>query len=240
MTSLYCNLNMIGYKIAKVGGEGGIRVVVTLVIPSDAVTNIGRKDIVDVTYAKHRTNKARVIDIEDENRKKYKSARSFNYGDKYLDYKLNTTLIIDDYDMNLDRVCSSGIHFFLHRRCAELYGLECVKNGLFEVWYENGQIKSKCEYVNGQIHGNYTSWHDNGRRWCEVKYNYGLKHGVYKRWWYGTDQLMEKITYMNGIIHGLYESWTEYGVKEKELIYVNGNCVNPLQQQKIEAAAANQ
>ena len=226
MGSVDCNLKMIGYKIAKVGENGGIRVVVTLEIPSDAVTNIARNNIKNALYAKYRTNKAKVIYIEDENNKNYTRAQSFNYIEKSLEYVVNETIVIDDYDMNLENVCAPGVHFFLNRRCAELYGLEWYKNGFFQVWHDNGQIKSECSFVNGEIHGKYSAWYDNGRKLYEINYKYGVKDGIYYRWWYANDQLMEKIPYVNGVIHGHYEYWNMAGVKTQDLEYVNGKYID--------------
>ena len=114
-----------------------------------------RKDIVNFATAKYRCNKAKVLKIEDENGKEYTSATSFNYGNKSLEYKINDTIAVDDYDMKLKIVCSSGIHFFLTRRCAELYGLDSIQNSLYQTWYYNGLKWEECTYTNGQHHGLY-------------------------------------------------------------------------------------
>ena len=118
---------MLGYKVAK---NGETRVVVTLEIPEDAITNINRINVAVKEYAKYRCNKAKVIKIEDENEKEYTSAKSFNYDKKTLEYVLNDIILVDDYDMNLNNVCSTGIHFFLTYRCAKLYGLYTIENGV--------------------------------------------------------------------------------------------------------------
>ena len=163
---------MIGYKIAKAGET---RVVITLEIPDDAVTNMSRKSIVNVDTAKYRTNKAKVLKIEDENGKEYDSAKSFSYDKKSLNYVSNKTIVVDDYDMNLDEVCSSRIHFFLTRRCAELYGLKKIQNGLYQSWYENGQKYMECTYLNGERHGLFQCWHKNGNKWDECMYENGVR-----------------------------------------------------------------
>ena len=64
---------MLGYKIAE---HGNVRVLVTLEIPDDALTNMNRYDIFDAMKAKYRTNKAKVLDIEDEQGTKYTHANS--------------------------------------------------------------------------------------------------------------------------------------------------------------------
>ena len=165
----------IGYKIAKAGET---RVVVTLEIPEDALTNINRKNVAVKEYAKHRCNKAKVLKIEDEDGNEYTSARSYCYLKKSLEYILNETIVVDDYDMNLDEVCSTGIHFFLDRRCAELYGLDYIENGLYQEWHKNGQKYMECTYLNGKRHGLCQVWYSTGQKSAECNYVNGQKHGL--------------------------------------------------------------
>jgi hypothetical protein len=53
---------MIGYKIAK---NGDRRVIVTLEIPADALTNMGRSTVAVRETATYRVNKVIVLKIED-------------------------------------------------------------------------------------------------------------------------------------------------------------------------------
>ena len=89
---------MLGYKIAKSFGK---RVVITLEIPEDAVTNLKRSNIVNAETAKYRTMKAKVIKIEDSDGKTYNEAVSFNYDKNSITYKLDEELVCHDFDMNL-------------------------------------------------------------------------------------------------------------------------------------------
>jgi antitoxin component YwqK of YwqJK toxin-antitoxin module len=34
--------------------------------------------------------------------------------------------------------------------------------GILEIWYDNGQLKKKCKYVNGKLEGTLERWDDNG------------------------------------------------------------------------------
>ena len=54
---------MRAYKVAEHYDE---RVIVTLEIPSDAITNIYRESVVVMATAKHRANKAFVVNIKDD------------------------------------------------------------------------------------------------------------------------------------------------------------------------------
>lgn len=185
---------MIGYKCAIIER---IRVIITLEIPDDAITNINRNNVVVKEYAKHRTNIAKVIKIEDQNGKQYDEAISGFYDYKKLIYKVNEIVKVDDYDSNLEKVCLSGIHFFLTRRVAEIYEIYSLENGLYEAWYDNGQKWREYNYVNGKIEGLYQEWHTYG-------------------------QIARKFTYMNDLLHGLDEEWYESGQKMREYNYVNG------------------
>lgn len=184
---------MIGYKVAK---NNDTRVIMTLEIPDDAITNINRKDIVDASTAKYRTNKAKVLKIEDKDGKEYTSANSFIYNKKPLEYKLNETIVIDDYDINLEEVRSSGIHFFITKRVAELYYLNKIENCLFQSWYDNGQKEEESNFVNGELHGLYQQWHENGQKLVECTYVNGELHGLYQRWDYN-GQRKEKSNIVN-------------------------------------------
>ena len=106
---------MIGYKIAK---NGDTRVVVTLEIPEDALTNMGRPSVALRETAKHRTNKAKVLAIEDASGTPHTTATSFGYDKKFLTYKVGETIEEPSYNPDPEQVCAEGIHYFLTRRVA--------------------------------------------------------------------------------------------------------------------------
>lgn len=207
---------MIGYKIARTG-LSETRVVVTLEIPDDAITNMSRKDIVNMNTATHRTNKATVLKIEDANGKEYSSASSFNYAKKSLEYVVGNTIVVNDYDMDLEKASSKGIHFFLTRRCAELYGLLSIQNGLFESWNNNGDICTKWTYVNGKYHGLYQMWFKNGQKCVECVYVNGQRDGLYQSW-YNNGQKCEEFVYVNGKQVGPQKRWNDNGTPQYDIV----------------------
>jgi antitoxin component YwqK of YwqJK toxin-antitoxin module len=209
---------MIGYKAAKVGET---RVLITLDIPEDAITNVDRKSVVVKDTAKYRTNKAKVVNIEDEDGKEYTEAVTGFYVGKSLTYKLNDLVEVTDYDMNLEEVCSSGIHFFLTKRVAELYSRDSIENGLFQRWYENGQIQEEYTYVNGRMTGFFQSWYANGQKLEESTFVNGKLEGLFQRW-HANGQKCDECTYVNGWRDGLYQRWYMNGEKEIECTLVNG------------------
>lgn len=211
---------MIGYKVAK---NGETRVVITLDIPKDALTNQDRRSIVNKDTAKYRTNKVIIRSIKDETDKQYDTANSFCYDKKSLTYIVGQTYTITDYDSESEKVCSTGIHYFLNRRVAELYDLDKIENGLYEAWHENGQKRIECMYMNSKLEGLCKVWYENGQKRVECTYVNSKLEGLCQVW-YENGQKRIECTYMNGRKEGLYREWHENGKKSLEYTYVNGKC----------------
>lgn len=209
---------MIGYKIAK---NNSIRVVVTLEIPADAQTNMGRSSVAVRETAKYRASKAKVLAIEDASGTPYTTATSFSFDKKSLTYIVGEVIEEPTYNPDPEQVCAEGIHYFLTRRVAELYGLGKVENGLFQKWHSNGQKNVEATYVDGKHHGPYQRWYENGQKDVEVTYIDGEFHGLYQGW-HENGQKYEKITYVDGKRHGPYQSWHKNGQKWEEATYIDG------------------
>ena len=160
---------MLGYMLEMVGKT---RAIITLEIPDDAITNMTRRDIVNAETAHYRTNKAKVLKIQDENGNEYNHAVSFNYGMLH-EYLVDKPIEAIKYDMNMENVCRISMNFFLTRRCAELYGLKSVENGLYQRWYDNGQRAEECMYKNGLRNGLYRRWNANGQKMEQCMYENG-------------------------------------------------------------------
>ena len=208
---------MIGYKIAK---NDITRVIVTLEIPKDAQTNMGRSSVAFPATAKYRASKAKVLAITGAQGAAYATATSFNYDKKSITYTVGEMIEESSYNPDPEKVCAEGIHFFLTRRVAELYGLEKVNNGLYQSWHDNGQMCTEVTYVDRKFHGRYQTWWKNGRTWMEATYIHG-KRQLYQSWYENGQKEME-VTYRDGEIHGLYKAWHITGQKWVEATYVDG------------------
>jgi antitoxin component YwqK of YwqJK toxin-antitoxin module len=209
---------MIGYKVAKVGET---RVLITLDIPEDAITNVARTSAVVKGTAKYRTNKAKVVKIEDDDGKEYTEAATGFYVGKSLTYKLNELVEVPEYDMDLEKVCSTGIHFFQTKCVAELYARGSIQNGLYQAWHDNGQIQEESTFVNGRVEGLYQRWYENGQKRLEYTVVNGKLEGLYQTW-HENGQKREEAMYVDGVKDGLYQSWHENGEKHEECRLVNG------------------
>jgi antitoxin component YwqK of YwqJK toxin-antitoxin module len=71
------------------------------------------------------------------------------------------------------------------------------KQGPYERYYENGQLRIKCTYKDGKEDGPYELYHENG-------------------------QLEEKCTYKDGELDGPYESYHENGQLREKYTYKDG------------------
>jgi antitoxin component YwqK of YwqJK toxin-antitoxin module len=198
---------MIGYKIGQIKVDSKqIRVLITLDIDiNNCKTNLNRKDIKDKEYAKYRCDKAKVISIEDNEGNKYSNAFSPFY-DKIIEYKVGEKVEEPVYNKDIDVVCGEGIHFFINKEIALLYGLDRVENGEYKKWYDNGQLFVQKQYVEGKEQGEYKRWNDDGQLIVLSHYVDGKYHGEYKQW-YENGQLEIQTQYIEGKYHGEYKSW---------------------------------
>ena len=151
------------------------RVVVTLEIPEDALTNLGRSNIVCKETAKYRTNKAKVLKIEDEEGNEYLIAKSaHHHRGKRFYYVVGEEVVEPNFRTDLTTVCAQGIHFFLERRVAELYEKGKVQNGVYQTWYENGQKHFELNFKDSLPHGSWLKWHKTGELHCQYEYINGV------------------------------------------------------------------
>ena len=241
--------SLIAYKAAE---HDGTRVVMTLEIPPDALTDMNRKSVKVKETAKYRVSKAIVKKIEDAEGNLFDTATSNPYElaitgplSKKLTYTVGQTLEEPLFNMNIEDVWGRGIRVFLTKRVAELYGLKSIPNGLLEEWHANGRKYEECMYVNGKKEGIYTSWHSNGVKSSEKIYVNGVRKGLYELWypngqksysgvfldnipeglhqsWLENGSMRMECTVVNGVRDGLYEKWYENGQKEWEVMFVNG------------------
>ena len=94
--------NIIGYKISAE------KYIIVLEIPAGAI-------VFSVNGDKCRTNKAKVIDIYNPLMIEDKAARAHSMFDKRFSYYIGDEFNIKDFDLQYNKECSSGIHFFMTR-----------------------------------------------------------------------------------------------------------------------------
>ncbi len=236
---------MLGYKAAK---SGDTRVLITLEIPDDAKTNVDRKYVAKKETAKYRTNKAKVLKIEDAEGKSYETATTSFYDDKKLIYKVGEVVEEPAFDPTLELVCAQGIHFFLDKRVAEVFYWTPPKDwtGTWTEWYDNGQLKVKKTYEKGIVVGTSTKWFESGVKKSEsiglggnklqviTYYPTGEKESEcigdfvdeneirnFKTF-YTNGHVKEDLSTRNGKCEGYSVMWHENGLKKQEGAFKDG------------------
>lgn len=177
---------MLGYKVSL---NGNVAVLITLEIPEDALTNLERRSIVNKQTAMYRTNKAKVIKIEDRNGTLYQTSEISDalktlYVDenKYI-YRVGESIEDPMYHTDVENG-RHGIYFFLAKKVACQYNFNLIgnfnpiKDGYVVTWYPNGQKSSEGAIKNGDEEGWWQYWHINGQKYSEGLYKNGKKAGA--------------------------------------------------------------
>jgi Family of unknown function (DUF5758)/MORN repeat variant len=166
--------------------------------------NEDRYNVVDKRFAKMRCSKARVIRIYDMHDQSIEYDEAFGIHDKSFRYEVGKIVEpVDGFDGDLNVVCASGIHYFLREERA-YYWKYVPENGLYETWYENGQMRRRCTYKNGEKDGLYERWYMNGQMRMRCTYKNGKKDGVCEEW-NENGQIRSRCTYKDGKFYSLYK-----------------------------------
>ncbi len=100
------------------------------------------------------------------------------------------------------------------------YGL---KNGFYQSFYQNGNIREACHYTNDKIHGLYEKWNTDELKVEEIHFDNGIPFGTSKKWdKYGNLRQIITTTFKNNEKHILCEHWSCSGIKIKEYAFLNG------------------
>lgn len=204
---------MIGYKIAI---NNHRRVLVTLEVPANAITNINRKSVVEggsdtATYVSNIVKVLKIQDCEDSS-KEYLSAVSGFFSIK-VNYRVGETIA--------EGFRSYGISFFISKKVARSYGLSKVENGIFQRWYPNGQTEIIINFTDGKFDGLYEVWFSNGKKAVEENYEYGVLEGSFRRWHTNGNKSIEG-SYNCGFLQGPYTMWYRNGFKCLESYFADG------------------
>lgn len=116
---------------------------------------------------------------------------------------------------------AKGINYFTNPIRALYEDLENVANGEFYKWYENGQLKLKCVYVNEELNGEYHEWYENGKLKLKCTFQNNMLVGKYIEF-YSNGNNAVNYTYFDGVKNGIYKKWYENGVLSEFGNYENG------------------
>lgn len=172
-------------------------VCVTGIIPDDAWTNVNRKNVVVPEYALYRTNKVRVLKIDDSNGRMYDQAKPHLFSLEKVIFRVGETLEVPCIQTP-EVEWSNGLYFFLNRYVAErFYSPKTYENNYVEKWYYNG-VKA-CDYLllDGYPNGVYREWYENGQLSVQKTYRYRRLEGRARSWYMNGDICTDQ-TYLNG------------------------------------------
>ena len=119
------------------------------------------------------------------------------------------------------------------------------KEGPYEYYYENGQLKRKTFFINDKIDGPYEEYYNNGQLKIKTAFKQGKYHGALEMYfkdgqlqgkgalingeydgtlekYYKNGQLKRKLTFKNGVQHGPYEGYFENGQLRIKTTYQDG------------------
>jgi len=206
--------------------KAGRNSIITLELLPDSRTNEKRNDVVDPNFAKFRTNKAKVISINDPVTNENLDYDCSAY-DRDFKYNVDQIVKVTDYDENVNGVCTKGIHYFKTYEAALSYYWGHVlrlkgklPDGTYIFYHENGRKESQMTCINGKKHGKYIEWYSNGRKGRE--YNYKNEELDGKEYiWRRDGTKYSECDYKNGKKHGKYIEWYDNGNKCIECNYEN-------------------
>lgn len=208
---------IIGYKLCRDNH------LVILEIPPTAKHNMDRSSIVNKQFAKHRCSEALVKEIINLiNNQSVSEAFSMNALN--FKYTVGQKILPDGFDPNVELVCSSGIHYFLDRKRAEMYTNfpgNFPKDGEFAQWKDNGTLIAQLMFKNGRKHGECKWYYENGQLEKYRIYVNGKEEGEAIEW-YKNGQMREKCLFVDGKMHGELITWYENGQKQTHVLYNNG------------------
>jgi len=159
--------------------------IVVLELLENSITNEKRKDVINPSFAKFRTNKVKVIKIIDVlTGDELDSDRSI-YDPNFI-YKVGE-IIQTEINSDINTVCGEGIHYFKTYKAALSWyyhnNINQIKNGTFIEYHENGRRDVEWNYLDGKLNGLQHGWYDNGQKNFEWNYLNGNREGLHQ-WWH--------------------------------------------------------
>ncbi|MGB5273752.1 MAG: toxin-antitoxin system YwqK family antitoxin [Flavobacteriaceae bacterium] len=100
-----------------------------------------------------------------------------------------------------------------------------LPDGLWQEWYENGQLKFNAYWLAGKGHGLWEYYHENGVLRQEEFYNMDIPIGIQK-YFYNNGRLKSKSSWLNAKKHGIWTFFNESGNLMRTEIYAEDKLVS--------------
>lgn len=101
---------------------------------------------------------------------------------------------------------------------------------MYKLW-DNGNLETEHEMIDGLKHGINRNYHENGKIWEEINYKndkeHPIKDGVL-RTWHDNGQLFYETPYSNEKRNGLRKVWNENGTLREEIEYKDNEIISEI------------
>ena len=108
---------------------------------------------------------------------------------------------------------------------SKLSEADIVRNGLWEEYYDNGQLRSIGNYIGSKKDGLWQEYYENGNLANMVNFKEGKKVGLLKNY-YSDGQLKGRINYKEGMEHGMMELYHQNGKLMLEGFFKEANQIS--------------
>jgi antitoxin component YwqK of YwqJK toxin-antitoxin module len=190
----------------------------------DTITNEGRDNVEDANYAKFRANKLKVIKIINLTDGSLINSIENRFDHSSVTYAIDTIVFPNRYDMDKNKICTNGIHYFKTLDAAFYYQVSLYNQpnftGVWRSFHDNGNIFTEEMYINGLLNGPFTEWNVYGIKTCEGEH---LNDNKENNWisWYNDGTKHSEGNYVNNDRHGHWTHFYGNGNKEYEGEYAN-------------------
>jgi len=206
----------IGYKKIKDGFIVKLRI--------DGNNNEMRNNIksCNTPFAKYRCERAFVLDIYHSLDKTKHIEKGYGLRDTIFPYTVGKYVNVKDYDKNVEKICSTGIHYFLSEEPAFFWSIDKSNyTGIWKQWYSNGQLGYQRYYKDGRLNGEEKKWYPNGQLAMQLFFKAGKLDGD-EKWWDENGQLVMQIFFKNGQKDGEEKRWHKNGKLKYVAFYIDG------------------
>jgi antitoxin component YwqK of YwqJK toxin-antitoxin module len=150
------------------------------------------------------------------------------YNREKIEYRVGQVVVPYQYDANISKVCSGGIHYFLTPEPAYFYEKQIDVNfsGKIKKWHDNGVLAQEAHFTDGKRNGRYTIYYEFGLRSEECVFVNGVLNGTHVSWDCNGDKIFEH-SYKNGKLNGKWIGYDRrrefsYRAVRTEIEFVNG------------------
>ena len=208
-------------------------------------TNEGRSlgKFGDSRYAKYRANELKVINIFDRYNPSIKKEKTVSSLRTSFGYKVGTIVKEHEYNDDIEKVCTYGIHYFKTLEAAFYYriGRYNSVNGVVIKRNSDGKKIEQYFLCGEGIDGVCTRWSGSSNDdyvAAECHYKNDNLDGLYRKW-NKNGGLIFHCNYVDDEIHGECQKWYDNGRLKKKSIYEHGKCGSSEKWHENEASIDN-